>query len=441
MLGVRKVGSKEVILSENVSGNVSRRGFLRGAGVTAVAGNLAAPLMGERDSGRIIRIGIVGGGFGASFQWHLHPNCKVTAACELREDRRQRLQKVYGCSRVYSDFHAFLKDHELDAVGVYTPPHLHVQMATEAMKAGKHVISAVPAGLTVEELERLLETVKSTGMKYMMAETSRYRPEIQSCVEWSEQGKFGTIFYAEAEYHHAGSIVYSYGYSFDCQSCQLRPGGQVNLEGKGVPTWSYGFPPLVYITHSSGMVVPVMRERLVEVVGVGWGDGHESLKDNYYKCPFWNGTAFFKTSGGHSARIGVAWHIADGGCERGSFYGDRMSYIMERPEKSPNTVIRQEEKPGSRYGIYQGDITIAAYEQPNHFEKLPETLRVHSGHGESHTFITHEFISSILEDRHPSVNVWEAIAYTMPGIVAEESAMRGGELLKIKDYGRAPGTA
>jgi len=213
------------------------------------------------------------------------------------------------------------------------------------------------------------------------------------------------------------------------------------MEGRGVPTWAYGFPPLVYITHSTGMVIPVMRERMVEVVGMGWGDGHESLKNNYYKCPFWNGTAFFKTSGGHSARIGVAWHIADGGCERGSFYGDRMSYIMERPEKSPNTIIRQEEKPGSRYGIYEGDVTIAAYEQPNHLEKLPETLRVRSGHGGSHTFITHEFISAILEDRHPAVNVWEAIAYTMPGIVAEESAMHGGELLKIKDYGKAPGTA
>jgi hypothetical protein len=64
-------------------------------------------------------------------------------------------------------------------------------------------------------------------------------------------------------------------------------------------------------------------------------------------------------------------------------------------------------------------------------------LRVESGHGGSHTFLTHEFIRSVIEDRWPAVNVYEAIAYTLPGIVAHQSALRGGELLKIKDYGKA----
>ena len=65
-------------------------------------------------------------------------------------------------------------------------------------------------------------------------------------------------------------------------------------------------------------------------------------------------------------------------------------------------------------------------------------MRVKTGHGGSHTFLTHEFISSIVEDRWPTVNVYEAIAFTLPGIVAHQSALRGGEHLKIKDYGAAP---
>ena len=35
--------------------------------------------------------------------------------------------------------------------------------------------------------------------------------------------------------------------------------------------------------------------------------------------------------------------------------------------------------------------------------------------------------------------MWEAVAYTMPGIMAHESALRDGEPTKIKDYGRRPG--
>jgi predicted dehydrogenase len=392
----------------------SRRGFIQGA---------AAVAAGQRASGRQVRIGVVGGGFGTSFYWHLHPNSKVTAVCDIRPDRLQKLAEVYRCDNKYKSYREFLKHPELDAVAIFTPLPLHVWMDIEALKAGKHVISAVPAGMTIEELERLLETVKSTGLKYMMAETSYYRPEVMTCMEWARQGKFGTIFYSEAEYHHEGLLPLMY-------------------DDRGFPTWRHGFPPMHYPTHSTGIVIPITGERLVEVQAVGWGDGHEILQTNQYKNPFWDTTAFFKTSGGHCSRISVFWHIAAGVTERGAVYGDRMSYIMARPEGSPNTVVTIG-KGGKTIldanGYPEGDVKIEAFKQPNHWEKLPEALRQQSGHGGSHTFITHEFISAIVEDRYPAVNVWEAIAYTVPGIVAHQSALRHGEPMKIKDYGRAPG--
>ncbi len=382
----------------------------------------AAALVGPRPTSKPVRIGIVGGGFGADFQWHLHPDAKVTGVCDIRPDRLRRLAQVYGCETQFRSFREMLTHPDLDAVAVFTPAPMHVWMAVEAMRAGKHVISAVPAGTTVEELERLLDTVKSTGLRYMMAETSYYRPEILTCMEWAREGRFGTIFYSESEYHHEGLLSLMY-------------------DDRGMPTWRHGYPPMLYPTHCTGMIVPVTGERLVEVQAVGWGDGHEVLATNYYKNPFWNETAFFKTAGGHTARVAVYWHVAAGGTERGGFYGDRMSYIMGRPERSPNTVTRIA-RDGKTImdanGYPEGDVTIEAFKQPDHFEKLPARLRVRTGHGNSHTFITHEFVSAILEDRHPAVNVWEAIAFTLPGIVAHQSALRGGEPLNIPDYGKAP---
>jgi predicted dehydrogenase len=432
--------------SKQLGNRLSRRQFLGSTGASALALSTAPSLLaadtvrpGPRASTKSVKIGVVGGGFGASFQWHLHPNCQVIAVCELRNDRLERLKKVYRCETGYKDYREFLKHSGLEAVALFTPAPFHFAMAIEAMTAGKHLISAVPAGMTEEELEKLIEVVKRTGLKYMMAETSYFRPETQTCMELSRRGRFGTIFYSEAEYHHTGSLEYYYGDGFDCQTCHLGTSEQAKKYDRGVPTWSHGYPPMLYPTHCTGMVVPVTGERLVEVVAHGWGDGHESLKKNYYNNnPFWNTVALFKTSRGHASRISIAWHIAAAGTERGLFYGDRMSYIMERPEGSPNTLITQQEKPGSRYGLYQGDIKSEAYAQPKHMEKLPEPLRIESGHGGSHTFITHEFVSAIVEDRQPAVNIWEAVAYTLPGIIAHKSALRGGELLKIKDYGTAP---
>jgi len=142
----------------------------------------------------------------------------------------------------------------------------------------------------------------------------------------------------------------------------------------------------------------------------------------------------------HSSRVSVFWHVATKEVERGAFYGDRTSYIMARPEGSPNTIVRIGKEGETKLddnGYPEGRLESQPFQQPDHWDTLPASLRVKSGHGGSHTFLVHEFISAIIENRHPAVNVWEAIAYTLPGLIAHQSALKGGELLKIKDYGRA----
>jgi hypothetical protein len=66
---------------------------------------------------------------------------------------------------------------------------------------------------------------------------------------------------------------------------------------------------------------------------------------------------------------------------------------------------------------------------------LPEPLRHTSGHEGSHTFITHEFVDAMTHGRRPVVDIREALAYTVPGIIAHQSALKGGESLKIPQIG------
>jgi predicted dehydrogenase len=413
---------------------ISRRGFISSVGVTAIAGaNLAAaeteppekPKTGQKPPrpkpGEKVRVGVVGGNFGCAFFWHLHPNSVVTAVCDIRDEALKRMTERFQCGNTYKNFLEMLKHPELDAVAVFTPAPLHVWMAIQAMKAGKHVISAVPAGMTADELEELLDCVKTTGMKYMMAETSRFHREILYCRDMKAANEFGDIFYAEAEYHHEGLL-------------------SLYFDDRGLPTWRHGLAPMHYPTHCTGMILPVMGERLVEVTAIGWGDNHEVLKTNQYKNPFWNTTGFFKTETGRSCRISVCWHLAAGGTERFSLYGDRGTFIMHRPEGSPDTVSRISKEGKTSIdanGYPEGEVNNQAVEVPDYFDRLPEPLRVPSGHGGSHTHITHEFISAIMEDRDPAVDVYEAIAYTLPGIVAHQSALRGGSTMRIRDYGKA----
>ncbi|MFH1069449.1 MAG: Gfo/Idh/MocA family oxidoreductase, partial [Candidatus Glassbacteria bacterium] len=390
----------------------------------AAAGLAAAEARGQAGpakvypkSGKLLRIGIIGGRFGLSFQWHEHPNCRVAAVCDILADRRQALQETYLCDKAYTDWRELVRDPGLDAVGVFTPAPLHVEMVVGALEAGKHVISAVPAGTNEQECVRLIETVRRTGRLYMMAETSYYRREIITAREMAAKGEFGEIIYSESEYHHDG----------------LSP---LWWEADGRPTWRHGYPPMWYPTHCIGMIVPVTGERLAEVTAVGWGEMDDLLAGNPYNNPFYSETAFFKTSGGHSARVAVYWKVASGGIERGQFFGTNMSFYMPLPGDVPARVARRSGGQVVQNRYAESEINTEPIEVGDHYDLLPEPLRHSSGHGGSHTHLTHEFVTACLEGRRPTVDVHEAVAFTVPGFYAHQSALEGGTLKKIPDYGR-----
>jgi hypothetical protein len=56
------------------------------------------------------------------------------------------------------------------------------------------------------------------------------------------------------------------------------------------------------------------------------------------------------------------------------------------------------------------------------------------GHGGSHGHLTEEFVAAILADRKPLVDIVAALNLTVAGIVAHQSALQGGETLKIPQF-------
>ena len=67
-------------------------------------------------------------------------------------------------------------------------------------------------------------------------------------------------------------------------------------------------------------------------------------------------------------------------------------------------------------------------------EMLPSAMRHPSGHGGSHTFLSAEFVNALVEDREPVIDLYEALAMTVPGIVAHQSALRNGEQMKVPQF-------
>ncbi|MHC4407025.1 MAG: Gfo/Idh/MocA family protein, partial [Planctomycetota bacterium] len=210
-----------------MSNSKSRRSFLQAAGFGAAALGLAGsafaqekPIQGFEEgpadpnvskgwkpvSTRKIRVGIVGYGtcrFGAAFSFQNHPNVEVVAVSDLFPDRCAQLAKACRCEKTYPSLEELVKDDKIEAVFAATDAPSHARHCIEVLKHGKHVASAVPAVYgSLEDADRLFEAVKTTGRKYMMFETSCFRPDCHAMRQIYRAGGFGRLIYSEGEYYH-----------------------------------------------------------------------------------------------------------------------------------------------------------------------------------------------------------------------------------------------
>jgi predicted dehydrogenase len=347
---------------------------------------------------RKIRLAVVGGGFGTQFYWHEHPGCHVSAVTDLYAERRTALRDTYQCDSVYHSMEDMLaKRRDLDAIAIFSGAPDHARQVITCMERGLHVISAVPACLTLEDAARLKEVKEKTGMRYMMAETSYYRQ---------------AAIYAR-EYYHDDNREQMIA---DKKSRYYNPDGS--------HSWRQMLPPMLYPTHSLGFVVGVTGERITQVSCLGWGDQALIAKfpTNRYKNPHTNEFALMRTNQGHMVRCNVFWQIAADG-ERAQWFGEKGSFSMAKT-------------------AFHGDMWHPRYGKPSPVavpkywstDRLPEKMRHDSGHGGSHAFLANEFINSLLDNREPAVDLYEALAMTVPGIVAHQSALKGGEQLRVPGF-------
>lgn len=408
---------------------LDRRRFLELTGGLTAGAILASAGLGcaaERAGDRKIRMGVVGGGFGATFQWHEHPNCVVTGVTDLRPERRARLQKTYRCDAVYDSLESMIREaKDIDAVAVFSGALDHVKHAKMCLARGWHVVSAVPACHTLEEARELKDATKRTGLTYMMAETSYYQPESILMREMFRKGALGELFYTECEYYHDRG---------DLDRLITNRKSRF-FEPDGSHSWRWGFPPMLYPTHSLAYVTGITGERIKSVSCLGWGTGdHPYLTENAYGNPHWNQAAMMQTDRGHVARCNVFWLCAAGG-ERAQWFGDKATFYM--PKRGVHDALlrfRTREDTASRYDLptqADGDVEIPDYWKS---DRLPASMRHESGHGNSHTFLSAEFIDALLDERAPAVDIDEALAMTVPGIVAHQSALREGEQLQVPRF-------
>ena len=361
-----------------------------------------------------VNVAIIGLGFGAEFIpiYQRHPNANMAAICQRSEGKLNAVGDAFGIDKRYTDYYELLKDPDIDAVHINTPIHEHAKMSVAGLRAGKHVACTVPMGTTLDELKEIVEAQAESGKKYMMMETVIYSREFLYVKELYDTGKLGRIQYLRATHQQ---------------------------EMLGWPGYWEGLPPMHYATHVVSPCLALAGHDAEYVACFGSGRIQDDLIPKY-NSPFAIETAHIKMKDSDLVAEVMRSLFNTARQYRESFdvYGSKMSFewpliehehpvvhIGEAPHKvSVLDFAHRLPEPIQRFttkGVYGGEQQHLSFIQG-------------SGHGGSHPHLAHQFLMSLIEDRAPFPNARQSANWTAVGILAHESALKGGERLYLPDW-------
>lgn len=403
-----------------------------------------------------LKIVVVGcGAFSKSFipLFKAHPEVEKVWVCDLVEEKAKSHSKDYDVPIIES-FEKALASDEVNAVAIFTQRFAHGPMVIEALKAGKHVYSAVPGATKVEEIIEIEKLVRKTRLTYSMGETGYYRaPAIYLRNEYAK-GTFGEFAYAEAQYNHD---IRNMRNSFE------RSGGE---------NWKKfaGIPPFFYPTHSTAMILTTMPGVYVtKVTAMGYKsktrtDIYGTDGQNYYDNPFANETMLCQLSNGGLMRISenrnIGWFSpetyitqyfgTDAGYESSVAHHYLQTWDEERPGRTLikdvseainppriTKLLAEDYQAGIQNIAECGGFTETSPVQDN--KRLPESFRgLRNGHNGTHHYLIDDFCKAYATGKLSPTNIWEVAKYNIPGLIAHESAMQGGVPMDVPYLGEAP---
>ncbi len=361
-------------------------------------------------------VAMIGLGFGSEFIpiYQRHPLANVAAVCRRNEAEMNATADKFGIAKRYRSYDEVLSDPEIDFVHINSPIPDHAWMSLKALDAGKHVMCTVPMATTIAECDQICQKVADTGLKYMMAETVVYSREFLFIKELYTKGELGKIQYMAASHPQ---------------------------DMDGWPSYWESMIPMHYATH---VVSPVLGlvDGLAEYVSC-FGSGtirdsiaqksgnkfavescHIKIKDSDIAAHIWR--FLFDTARQYRESFDV--------------YGTKKSFEWSLVENKPH-ILHTAKKPEHEIAE-EIEVPDYAHLLPPEIQQFTKSIQdadhlsfiQGGGHGGSHPHLVNEFVSALAENRDPWPNARTSANWTCVGLCAHESAVNGGELVRLPEF-------
>ncbi len=336
---------------------------------------------------------------------------KIHAVCDINKEKLEESRLFFGAEEKYADYSEMLEKSDIDAVIISTPMPFHAPQATAALKKDLHVISEVPAAVSVEECKKLVRAANNSKGIYMMAENYTYMKNNVLIRELVRKGFFGEPCYAEGEYIH-----------------ELKELNEITVWRR---KWQTGINGITYGTHSLGPILQWMEgDRVVSVCCVGTGHHYKDPRGNYYEnedsC-----VMLCKTLKGRLIKI-------------------RVDMLSDRPHAMTNYSLQgtngcyesarsanEKDKIWLRSRCKDKNTWMETTEIEEEF--LPEEWKKHlekakkAGHGGGDYFEILDFVAAIQGKKSCPIGIHQAMDITLPGLISQESIAQNGKWLPVPD--------
>ncbi|MDO8683492.1 MAG: Gfo/Idh/MocA family oxidoreductase [Armatimonadota bacterium] len=358
-------------------------------------------------------VGVVGAASrGRSFfkPFMCNPHTRVEALCDINEEGCKKSAETIGVSKVYTDYEEMLDKSGVNMVVIGTPMPLHVPQSLMALERNIHVLSEVPAAVSIEEAKELVLAVNKSKAKYMMAENYCYIRSNVLVRELAKAGLFGEMYFAEGEYLH-----------------ELK---ELNEITKWRRKWQTGINGNVYPTHSLGPILQWLGDdRVVSVCCAGSGHHYKDPRGDYYENEDSTSMMCRTAKGGlinlrldmlSNRPHNMTYYSLQGtdGCyESARGFGDQPKiWLKSKSEKIEWNALKDLEEE------YLPDWWLH-----------PPKEALEAGHGGGDYWQVQDFVQAILDDKEPPIGIHEAMDMTLPGLVSQQSIMQNSAWLPVPD--------
>ncbi len=150
-----------------------------------------------------IKAGIIGTGFIGPA--HIEAarrlgNIEFVAIAEANQQLAEEKAELLYIPKAYGSYQELLADGDVQVVHNCAPNHLHLQVNTNIIAAGKHIISEKPLAMNSEESGELVRMVREAGLIHGISFNYRYYPLVQHAREMVKAGEVGDVFAIHGSY-------------------------------------------------------------------------------------------------------------------------------------------------------------------------------------------------------------------------------------------------